>query len=51
MQLKGIYTKIYQTMYKRHVRDKEVLALKDEEAHVEIPFDKTKPKKSEEVSD
>ncbi|TFG19165.1 MAG: ATP-binding cassette domain-containing protein [Promethearchaeota archaeon] len=51
MQLNGIYTKIYQTMYKRHVRGKEAAALQDGETHVEIPFDKTKPKNSEEVSD
>ncbi|MBN2155980.1 MAG: ATP-binding cassette domain-containing protein [Candidatus Lokiarchaeota archaeon] len=51
MQSNGIYTKIYRTMYKRHVREKEVAALQDEERHVEIPFNKTSPKKYEEVSD
>ncbi len=51
IKLNGIYTKIYQTMYKRHVREKEISAIQDEEQHVEIPYDKTKPKRSEEVSD
>ncbi|MHA1453601.1 MAG: ABC transporter transmembrane domain-containing protein, partial [Promethearchaeota archaeon] len=51
IELNGIYTRIYQTMFKRHVRDKEAAALQDEETHVEIPYDKAKPKKSEEVSD
>jgi len=50
IQLNGIYTKIYQTMYKRHVREKEVSALQYEEPHVEIPFEKAKQSKSEEVS-
>jgi ATP-binding cassette subfamily B protein len=51
MKLNGIYKRIYQTMYKRHVREKEVAALQEEERHVEIPYDKPKPKKSEEISD
>jgi len=45
------FREIYQTMFKRYVRDKEAAALQDEETHVEIPFDRTKPKKSEEIPD